>query len=159
MLKSATLFEGALVYYIRRCMHDWSDDNNAKILSHLADAIRPASDLRRMDPGQGSRRPDRGLVAGAGLGRCGRARRGEGRTARRCGREARTRGTKEETQSHHPLVSVSTMRRDFDSDQCRNEPVLWPGYHPIQTSLSISSTHLVEPTGQGDECRGHPHAG
>jgi len=43
MLKSATLFEGALVYYIRRCMHDWSDDNNAKILSHLADAMAPDS--------------------------------------------------------------------------------------------------------------------
>jgi len=31
--------KGALVYYIRRCMHDWSDENDAKILRHLRDAM------------------------------------------------------------------------------------------------------------------------
>ncbi|OAP63925.1 hypothetical protein AYL99_03152 [Fonsecaea erecta] len=34
---------GALVYYIRRCMHDWSDENDRIILSHLADAMAPDS--------------------------------------------------------------------------------------------------------------------
>ncbi|OAL18498.1 hypothetical protein AYO20_11745 [Fonsecaea nubica] len=34
---------GALVYYIRRCMHDWSDTNDRIILSHLADAMAPDS--------------------------------------------------------------------------------------------------------------------
>jgi hypothetical protein len=31
--------KGALVYYIRRCMHDWSDANDTIILSHLASAM------------------------------------------------------------------------------------------------------------------------
>ncbi|KIW32316.1 uncharacterized protein PV07_03870 [Cladophialophora immunda] len=35
--------KGALVYYIRRCMHDWSDENDRIILSHLADAMAPDS--------------------------------------------------------------------------------------------------------------------
>jgi hypothetical protein len=34
---------GALVYYIRRCMHDWHDENNRIILMHLADAMAPDS--------------------------------------------------------------------------------------------------------------------
>ncbi|KAK8244357.1 O-methyltransferase [Phyllosticta capitalensis] len=31
--------KGALIYYVRRVMHDWSDKYNAQILSHLRDAM------------------------------------------------------------------------------------------------------------------------
>ncbi|ETN38171.1 uncharacterized protein HMPREF1541_06202 [Cyphellophora europaea CBS 101466] len=34
---------GALVYYIRRCMHDWHDENDRTILAHLAEAAAPDS--------------------------------------------------------------------------------------------------------------------
>lgn len=39
-----TSFSGALVYFIRRIIHDWHDDNCAKILGHLASAM--SSDSR-----------------------------------------------------------------------------------------------------------------
>lgn len=41
LLKQAT---GALIYFIRRCMHDWSDDWNVKMLSNVRKAC--ASDSR-----------------------------------------------------------------------------------------------------------------
>lgn len=34
-------YKGALIYYIRRCLHDWSDELCIKILSLLADAMTP----------------------------------------------------------------------------------------------------------------------
>lgn len=34
---------GALVYYIRRVMHNWSDRNNCRILGHVRDVMTPAS--------------------------------------------------------------------------------------------------------------------
>jgi hypothetical protein len=36
---------GALVYHIRRCIHDWSDEDSIKILTHLANAMAPDSKL------------------------------------------------------------------------------------------------------------------
>jgi O-methyltransferase domain len=36
-------FIGALVYFIRRIIHDWHDHNCQKILRHLADAMAPDS--------------------------------------------------------------------------------------------------------------------
>lgn len=38
-----SLILGALVYYVRRCMHDWHDDNDRTILAHLAEAMAPDS--------------------------------------------------------------------------------------------------------------------
>ncbi|EKG17904.1 O-methyltransferase family 2 [Macrophomina phaseolina MS6] len=35
--------KGALVYYIRRVMHNWSDENNARILGHIREAMAPES--------------------------------------------------------------------------------------------------------------------
>ncbi|KAK7723388.1 hypothetical protein SLS57_004582 [Botryosphaeria dothidea] len=35
--------KGALVYYIRRVMHNWSDRNNCRILGHVRDVMTPAS--------------------------------------------------------------------------------------------------------------------
>lgn len=35
--------KGALVYYLRRIMHDWSDDLDCTILGHLRDAMTPNS--------------------------------------------------------------------------------------------------------------------
>ncbi|GME29108.1 O-methyltransferase family 2 [Neofusicoccum parvum] len=35
--------KGALVYYVRRVLHNWSDKNNCMILGHLRDAMAPAS--------------------------------------------------------------------------------------------------------------------
>ncbi|KAF4303886.1 O-methyltransferase family 2 [Botryosphaeria dothidea] len=35
--------KGALVYYIRRVMHNWSDRNNCRILGHVRDVMSPAS--------------------------------------------------------------------------------------------------------------------
>lgn len=32
---------GALIYYIRRCLHDWSDELCIKILTLLAEAMTP----------------------------------------------------------------------------------------------------------------------
>lgn len=34
---------GASIYYLRRILHDWSDDQSRVILSHLADAMSPDS--------------------------------------------------------------------------------------------------------------------
>ncbi|KAF2140454.1 uncharacterized protein K452DRAFT_359532 [Aplosporella prunicola CBS 121167] len=35
--------KGALIYYLRRVMHDWSDKYNVQILSHIRDAMTPES--------------------------------------------------------------------------------------------------------------------
>ena len=35
--------QGALIYWIRRCLHDYSDDIDTNILKHLADAMAPDS--------------------------------------------------------------------------------------------------------------------
>jgi len=32
---------GALIYYMRRCLHDWSDPRTVKILSIIAAAMKP----------------------------------------------------------------------------------------------------------------------
>ena len=37
--------KGALVYYIRRCLHDWHDELCHTILTHLAEAMAPDSKL------------------------------------------------------------------------------------------------------------------
>ena len=37
--------KGALVYLIRRCLHDYSDDDSINILQHIRDAMRPDSRL------------------------------------------------------------------------------------------------------------------
>lgn len=34
---------GALAYYIRRCLHDYGDDDAVRILSHIRAAMRPDS--------------------------------------------------------------------------------------------------------------------
>ncbi|KAB2571908.1 O-methyltransferase hmp5 [Lasiodiplodia theobromae] len=41
--------KGALVYFLRRVMHDWSDKYNAQILGHCRDAMTPHSRILIMD--------------------------------------------------------------------------------------------------------------
>ncbi|OJD29220.1 o-methyltransferase [Diplodia corticola] len=41
--------KGALVYFLRRIMHDWSDKYNAQILGHCKDAMTPHSRIIIMD--------------------------------------------------------------------------------------------------------------
>lgn len=42
---SLTCLTDALVYHIRRCLHDYSDDESVAILRRLADAMAPDSRL------------------------------------------------------------------------------------------------------------------
>jgi O-methyltransferase domain len=39
--QSLMRFQGAYAYYIRRCMHDYSDENCAIVLRHLGDVLHP----------------------------------------------------------------------------------------------------------------------
>lgn len=40
-LEYLLISQGALIYYIRRCLHDWSDDDCIRILSNIAVAMKP----------------------------------------------------------------------------------------------------------------------
>ncbi|KAI9792780.1 MAG: hypothetical protein M1816_001512 [Peltula sp. TS41687] len=40
--------KGALAYCIRRCLHDWDDENVVRILQRLADAMKDARDRSRL---------------------------------------------------------------------------------------------------------------